>query len=56
MANLPQRVGLDRLHQRFEHVAAFTSGVLQVALAVAVVDLFDGCVGGLDFIRVNGSA
>ena len=35
MADLPQRVGLHRFHQRFEHVAAFAGGVLEVAEAVA---------------------
>ena len=31
VTDLPQRVGLHRFHQRFEHVAAFTGGVLEVA-------------------------
>jgi hypothetical protein len=56
MTDLPQRVGLDRFHQRFEHVAAFADGVLQVSLAAAVVDLVHGCVDGIDFVRVAGSA
>ena len=56
MADLPQRVGLDGLHQRFEHVAAIASGVLKIAQAVAVVDLLDGRVGGIDFVGVAGFA
>jgi len=56
MADLPQRVGLHRFHQRFEHVAALAGGVLQVAQTVAVVDLLDGRVGGIDFVRVAGFA
>jgi hypothetical protein len=56
MADLPQRVDLHGFHQRFEHVAAFAGGVLQVTQAVAVVDLLDGCVGGIDFVRPVGFA
>src|SRR3546814_14170956 len=39
MTDLPQRMGLDRFHQRGEHVAALAGGVLQVGEAMAVVYL-----------------
>ena len=51
VTNLPQRVGLHGFHQRFEHVAAVAGGVLQIAQAVAVVDLLDERVGGIHLAR-----
>ena len=51
VADLPQRVGFYRFHQRLKHIAAFAGGVLEVTQAVAVVDLFDGCVRRIHLVR-----
>lgn len=37
MADLPETMRLNRLHQRRKHVLSVTGGVLQVSQAVAIV-------------------